>query len=105
MSDIQLHFALASKPGTSILRRLVTRHGPWQSLRCERIGRGGRQLKREEVMRKILAALLWCWCSHALAQTAQELIDNPKNSENVTTFGHGLSPKPIQPAQSDQQIE
>jgi hypothetical protein len=40
-------------------------------------------------MRKILAALLCCWCSHALAQTAQELIDNPKNSENVTTFGMG----------------
>jgi hypothetical protein len=81
--------ALASKPGTSILRRLVTRHGPWQSLRCERIGRAGRQLEREEVMRKILAALLCCWCSHALAQTAQDLIDNPKNSENVTTFGMG----------------
>ena len=40
-------------------------------------------------MGKILAALLCCWCSHALAQTAQELIDNPKNSENVTTFGMG----------------
>ena len=40
-------------------------------------------------MRKILAALLCCWCGHALAQTAQELIDNPKNSENVTTFGMG----------------
>src|SRR5262244_1724068 len=40
-------------------------------------------------MRKILAALLCCWCSHALAQTAQELIDNPKNSQNVTTFGMG----------------
>src|SRR5262245_11712589 len=44
---------------------------------------------REEVMRKVLAALLCCWCSHGLAQTAQELIDNPKNSENVTTFGMG----------------
>ena len=40
-------------------------------------------------MRKILVALLCCWCSHGLAQTAQELIDNPKNSENVTTFGMG----------------
>src|SRR5712664_702595 len=40
-------------------------------------------------MKKILAALLFCWCSHALAQTAQELIDNGKNSENVTTFGMG----------------
>jgi alcohol dehydrogenase (cytochrome c) len=42
-------------------------------------------------MRKILAVLLCCWCSHALAQTAQELIDNPKNSENVTTFGMGYN--------------
>src|SRR5262249_35442173 len=58
-------------------------------LGCERRMRAGRQLEREEVMRKILAALLCCWCSHALAQTAQELIDNPKNSENVTTFGMG----------------
>ena len=40
-------------------------------------------------MRMILAALLCCWCGHALAQTAQELIDNPKNGENVTTFGMG----------------
>ena len=40
-------------------------------------------------MKKILAALLYCWCSHALAQTTQELIDNGKNSENVTTFGMG----------------
>src|SRR5262245_16248886 len=51
--------------------------------------RAGRQLEREEVMRKILAALLCCWFSQALAQTAQELIDNPKNSENATTFGMG----------------
>ena len=63
--------------------------GPWQSLRCERIRGPGRQLEREEVMRTILAALLCCWCGHALAQTAQELIDSPKNSENATTFGMG----------------
>ncbi|MFL5104525.1 MAG: PQQ-dependent dehydrogenase, methanol/ethanol family, partial [Xanthobacteraceae bacterium] len=40
-------------------------------------------------MRKILAALLCCWCSPVLAQTAQELIDNGKNTDNVTTFGMG----------------
>jgi len=40
-------------------------------------------------MRKILAGLLCCWCGAALAQSAQELIDNGKNSENVTTFGMG----------------
>jgi len=38
-------------------------------------------------MKKLLVALLCMWCSAALAQTAQELIDNGKNSENVTTFG------------------
>jgi alcohol dehydrogenase (cytochrome c) len=40
-------------------------------------------------MRTILAALLCCWWGHATAQTVQELIDNPKNGENVTTFGMG----------------
>ena len=40
-------------------------------------------------MKKILALLLSSWCGCALAQTAQELIDNGKNSENVTTFGMG----------------
>ena len=41
-------------------------------------------------MKKIFAALLLSsWCGCALAQTAQELIDNGKNSENVTTFGMG----------------
>ena len=40
-------------------------------------------------MKKILVVLLFSWCACALAQTAQELIDNGKNSENVTTFGMG----------------
>ena len=48
-------------------------------------------------MRKLLAALVCCWCSHALAQTAQELIDNPKNTENVTTFGMGYDLKKYSP--------
>ena len=42
-------------------------------------------------MRKLLAALLCSWCSCASAQTAQELIDNGKNTENVTTFGMGYN--------------
>ena len=42
-------------------------------------------------MKKILATLLCFCCGSALAQTAQELIDNPKNSENVTTFGMGYN--------------
>jgi len=40
-------------------------------------------------MRNLLAALLCSWCSCALAQSTQELVDNGKNSENVTTFGMG----------------
>src|SRR5438270_12883917 len=40
-------------------------------------------------MKKILAVLLCSWCGCALTQTAQELADNGKNSENVTTFGMG----------------
>jgi alcohol dehydrogenase (cytochrome c) len=40
-------------------------------------------------MKHLLVALVCCWSSHALAQTAQELIDSGKNSENVTTFGMG----------------
>jgi alcohol dehydrogenase (cytochrome c) len=40
-------------------------------------------------MRKILAALLCCWCGPALAQTAQELIDSGNNTDNVPTFGMG----------------
>ena len=42
-------------------------------------------------MKKILAALFCFCCSSALAQTAQELIDNGKNSDNVTTFGMGYN--------------
>ena len=42
-------------------------------------------------MKKILVALLSSWCSCALAQSAQELIDNGKNGENVTTFGMGYN--------------
>ena len=40
-------------------------------------------------MRNVLAALLCSWCSCALAQSGQELIDNGRNTENVTTFGMG----------------
>src|ERR1700750_251202 len=40
-------------------------------------------------MKKLIAALLCCLSSQALAQSAQELIDNGKNPENVTTFGMG----------------
>ena len=42
-------------------------------------------------MKRLLALLLVSWCGSAAAQTAQELIDNPKNTENVTTFGMGYN--------------
>src|SRR5215831_19225176 len=50
------------------------------------LGHNGPRCGEEGAMRKILAGLLYCWCGTALAQSAQELIDNGKNSENVTTF-------------------
>src|SRR5262245_23513751 len=40
-------------------------------------------------MKKILAALLCSWCGLASAQTAEELIADGKNTENVLTFGMG----------------
>jgi alcohol dehydrogenase (cytochrome c) len=46
---------------------------------------------KEEIMKRIVVALLCSWCGCAAAQTAQELIDNGKNSENVTTFGMGYN--------------
>ena len=42
-------------------------------------------------MKKLLVLMLISWCGSATAQTAQELIDNGKNSENVTTFGMGYN--------------
>ena len=45
----------------------------------------------EETMRKLLALMLVSWCGCAAAQTAQELVDNGKNPENVTTFGMGYN--------------
>jgi alcohol dehydrogenase (cytochrome c) len=45
----------------------------------------------EEAMKKLLALMLVSWCGAASAQTAQELIDNGKNPENVTTFGMGYN--------------
>src|SRR5271170_2770906 len=48
-----------------------------------------KMIRREEFMKSLLVALLCVWSGGALAQTAQELIDNGKNSENVTTFGMG----------------
>jgi len=40
-------------------------------------------------MKKILAALLYSWCALGWAQTAEELLNDGRNTENVTTFGMG----------------
>ena len=44
-------------------------------------------------MKKILAALLCSWCGLVSAQTAEELLNDGKNPENVTTFGMGYDLK------------
>src|SRR6202163_3782946 len=48
-------------------------------------------------MKKILAVLLCCWCGFASAQTAEELVSDGKNTENVTTFGMGYDLKMYSP--------
>jgi len=40
-------------------------------------------------MNRILMALLCCWCGPVFAQTAQELVDSGKNTDNIPTFGMG----------------
>lgn len=44
-------------------------------------------------MKRIFAALLCCWCGFGFAQTAQELLTDGKNTENVITFGMGYDVK------------
>src|SRR5712671_146164 len=48
-------------------------------------------------MKKIFAALLCSWCALAGAQTAEELLADGKNPENVTTFGMGYDLKMYSP--------
>jgi len=48
-------------------------------------------------MKKILVALLCSWCGFGLAQTAEELLTDGKNTENVTTFGMGYDLKMYSP--------
>ena len=48
-------------------------------------------------MKKILAAILCTWCILAFAQTAEDLLNDGKNTENVTTFGMGYDLKMYSP--------
>jgi alcohol dehydrogenase (cytochrome c) len=48
-------------------------------------------------MKKLLAAVLCSWCAFGWAQTAEELLTDGKNPENVTTFGMGYDLKMYSP--------
>jgi len=48
-------------------------------------------------MKKVLTALLCSWCGFGSAQTAEELLNHGKNTENVTTFGMGYDLKMYSP--------
>ncbi len=48
-------------------------------------------------MKKILLLLLCAWCGFALAQTAEELQTDGRNTENVTTYGMGYDLKRYSP--------
>jgi alcohol dehydrogenase (cytochrome c) len=50
-------------------------------------------------MKKALAGLVCCWCALGHAQTAQELLNDGRNPENVTTFGMGYDLKMYSPLQ------
>ena len=48
-------------------------------------------------MKKILLMLLCGWCGLAWAQSAEDLLTDGKNTENVTTFGMGYDLKMFSP--------
>src|SRR6266513_5651890 len=50
------------------------------------------------IMKKVLTTALLCfWCGFGSAQTAEELLNDGKNTENVTTFGMGYDLKMYSP--------
>src|SRR6516225_3167028 len=101
-----MHFALASKPGTSILRRLVTRHGPWQSLRRDRIWARRPPARREGGSHAENTGGLTLLLVQPRTDPNRAGADRqPQEQRERDHVRHGLSPKPIQPAESDQQIE
>src|SRR5260370_3049393 len=48
-------------------------------------------------MKKILAALLCSWCAFVWAQSAEDLLNDGKSTENLTTFGMGYDLKMYSP--------
>src|SRR5258708_5502053 len=76
-----LFIYLAADCGAALLKRLRTRcDGAYHTSRAALLTGG-------ENMKTILAAILCIGCGMALAQTAEELVSDGKNTENVTTFG------------------
>ena len=59
------------------------------------------------IMKKIwlCATLLAFWPALGLAQTTEELVNDGKNTDNVTTQSMGYDRKKLQPAQANQQIQ
>ena len=55
-------------------------------------------------MKKIwlCATLLAFWPALGLAQTTEELVNDGKNTDNVTTQSMGYRPKELQPSQANQ---
>jgi alcohol dehydrogenase (cytochrome c) len=49
------------------------------------------------MIRKTIAALICGWCGFAFAQSAEDLLNANKNTDNVTTFGMGYDLKMYSP--------
>src|SRR5438874_534492 len=64
--------------------------GPWGRMRLS-------AEKEERFMRKLLAVSLCFWPALAPAQTADELLNDGRNPENITTFGLGYDLKMYSP--------
>src|SRR6478735_11309929 len=49
------------------------------------------------MIKKTIAALICGWCGFAFAQSADDLLNANKNTDNVTTFGMGYDLKMYSP--------
>src|SRR3989449_338728 len=96
--------ARAAKEGLQASRRAAGA-SPASGLRPQllfrpQLHRGPPSIPRAQsgaIMKKVLTALLCSWCGFGSAQTAEELVNDGKNTENVTTFGMGYDLKMYSP--------
>src|SRR3989454_1112182 len=96
--------ARAAKGGLQASRRAAG-SSPASGLRPQllfrrQLHRGPPSIPRAQsgaIMKKVLTALLCSWCGFGSAQTAEELLNDGKNTENVTTFGMGYDLKLYSP--------